>query len=107
VRDQLAFFWRSDRPDRPCLMAKGEIDLHVANDFRDALADVILDADKPAVLDLTGVTFFGSSGVAALIDSKVLAEDRGVQLIVEPSPIVRRVLEVVRLGHELSLHDVA
>jgi anti-anti-sigma regulatory factor len=54
-------------------------------------------------VDLTGVTLFGSSGVAALIDSKVLAEDRGVDLIVEPSCVVRRVLEVVRLDDEFAL----
>jgi len=85
-------------------MAKGEIDLECENDFRDALADVILDAERPAVVDLTGVTFFGSPGVEALIDSKVLAEDRGVRLIVEPSELVRRVLEVIALDEEFTSH---
>jgi anti-anti-sigma factor len=102
VSQQIASFWRADRPEAPCLMAKGEIDMHVEYEFRDALADVVLDAERPAVIDLTGVTFFSSSGIAALIDSKVLAEDRGVRLTVEPSGVVRRLLEVVRLDDEFA-----
>jgi anti-anti-sigma factor len=103
--EHIADFWRADRPEAACLMARGEIDLHVEDDFRDALADVITDGRSPAVLDLTGVTFFGSQGIAALIDSKVLAEERGVHLIVEPSAIVRRMLEVLRLDDEFALQS--
>jgi anti-anti-sigma factor len=105
--EQIASFWRADRAEAPCLMVKGEIDLEVADEFRDALADVILDAESPAVLDLTGVTFFSSPGIAALIDSKVLAEDRGVHLIIEPSGVVRRVLQVIRLEDEFALQEHA
>jgi anti-sigma B factor antagonist len=104
VVEHVVSFWRSDRPEAPCLMAKGEIDFGSENDFRDALADVLLDAEQRAVIDLTCVTFFGSAGIESLIDSGVLAEDRGVRLIVEPSELVRRVLEMVALAEEFAPH---
>ena len=45
----------------------------------------------PIDVDLSGVTFFGAAALRALLD----AADRNPHLrVVEPSPVVRRVLEI-------------
>jgi anti-sigma B factor antagonist len=96
---------REDRPDAVCLVVEGDIDLADIGRFHDAAYRLIRDARSPAVMDLTGVTFFNSSGIGALVTAQTEAEAAGVELIVEPSPIVRRVLEVIGLADKFELRD--
>ena len=47
----------------------------------------------PIDVDLSGVTFFGAAALRAILD----AADRNPYLrVVEPSPVVRRVLDITR-----------
>jgi len=86
--------------DPPRLVVTGEIDLDVAKPFRDALRTVIDEAHSPAYVDLERVTFFNSTGIGVLIEAKQHADTRGVEIVVNASPSVMRVLEVVGLlGH--------
>ena len=101
-----ASFRRVERADvGPCLVAQGEIDDHVTDEFTDAVADVVCRAEGAAVLDLTGVTYLGSNGIGALIIGEAAAEDAGVRLMIEPSTIVRRVLETTAMDSYFELHD--
>jgi len=96
----IASFRTALRPSATCLVVEGEIDTNVVADFTAAIFDVVIVADAAAVLDLTRVTFFGSEGISCLITGQALANDHEVALVIEPSRIVRRVLEIAGLeGH--------
>jgi len=99
----IASFRRQDRPEAVCLVVEGEVDLADIAEFHQAAAALIADARSPAVLDLTGVTFFNSSGIGCLATAEKAAESQGVHLVVEASPAVRRVLDIVGLA---EIYDV-
>jgi anti-sigma B factor antagonist len=85
------------------LTVVGEIDLGVADEFRRALIGAVEAATTAASVDLTGVTFFNSTGIAVLLEGRRAAGKRGVRLVIEPGSAVRRVLELVGLGEHLDL----
>lgn len=93
-----AGFERRNRAGKPMLLVRGEIDLAAADDFRDELRRLIAQATSPMLVDLSAVAFMDSSGIDALANARRRAVDEGVELIlVEPSPPVRRVLELTGL----------
>jgi len=92
---------RSDSASGPVLSVIGEIDMSVAAEFADALHRVIDDARSPAYVDLTGVTFFDSSGISALCAARRHAEYSNVVLVVHPSRQVRSTVEIVGLADML------
>jgi anti-anti-sigma regulatory factor len=49
--------------------------------------------------------FCDSSGINALVHAQRVATRQSVDLILEPSPAVRRILEIVRLEHEFHTTD--
>jgi anti-anti-sigma factor len=100
---RLGSFHRHDRPGRPVLVVDGDIDDRLVVAFSDAIVTTILDASGSVLLDMRGVTYFGSTGVAALITGQALAHDHGIELAIEPSRIVRRVLEVTGLADFFAL----
>jgi anti-anti-sigma factor len=101
---RLGSFRRHDRPHLPRLVVDGDVDDRLVDDFTDAIFKTISDAHGSVVLDLSGVTYFGSNGIGALITADALAHDHGVELTIEPSRIVRRVLEVTGLADFFGLH---
>src|SRR3954469_20688283 len=107
MNEQIVSFRRADRPEAVCLVMDGEIDLAGKNVFDDAIATLVDDANSPAVVDLTRVTFFNSTGIRVLITAQEAAADRDVQLVIEPSPAVRHVLEITGLTQTFELRDPA
>ena len=97
---------RDDRAGTPRLVADGDIDDRMVEDFTDAIFETIRDAHGAAVLDLLRVTYFGSNGIGALITGKALAHDHGVELVIEPSRIVRRVLYLTGLTDFFAIDHV-
>ncbi len=80
------------------LYVAGEVDM----DSADQLCDVIVACAGPAattvVLDLTDVTFLGSSGLRALISARrILAERRLTLCVDDCSQIVERILQITGL----------
>lgn len=96
---RLGSFRRDDHPHVPRLVVDGDIDDRLVEDFTDAIFKTIIDAHGSAVLDMTGVTYFGANGIGALVTGKALARDHHVELVIEPSRIVRRVLVITGLAH--------
>lgn len=86
------------------LSVAGEIDLANVAEF-DAALHGMLAGGSSAVLDLTEVTHFGSTAIGALIDAHAIAGERSVRMVIRPSAIVRRVLEVTRLDDTFVLAD--
>ena len=83
------------------LVVAGELDAHSAPALRERIA---ASDDAATVLDMSGVTFMDSSGLRVLIDAHQAAAGRGTQLVVhEPSPSVRRILEIAGVLDHLDV----
>ncbi|MFL6140239.1 MAG: STAS domain-containing protein [Labedaea sp.] len=97
----------SSRPADGCvvLTVTGEVDL-LTTPGLDAEITKQLSGNPPStlVLDLTGVVFFGSSGLAALIRAATVAQERGVRLLLVASG--RAVLRPLEVTTTASLFDV-
>lgn len=78
------------------LSVAGEIDMLSAPVLEDAAVVELAGAPAVLVLDLHRVTFFGGSGIAALLNVLDEACGLGVALrLARPSSVVRRVLNIV------------
>jgi len=83
----------------------GELDMLTAPDLRVAVADRIPSVEL-VVLDLDGVRFLGTSGLAALIELREQAHRAGVELrIACPERRVLRPIGIAGLHHLFDIHD--
>jgi stage II sporulation protein AA (anti-sigma F factor antagonist) len=83
----------------------GELDLDRADDVRDSLART---ASTPGCrylrVDVSGLGFIDSYGLGALVSARNSAAAAGVTLtLAEPSPPVRKAVEVTGLGDVFGL----
>jgi anti-sigma B factor antagonist len=77
------------------LTVQGEVDTLTAPAFAAATTDLVTGPDETLVIDLTGVRFLASSGLAVLIQAAQGAEERGARLrLVVATRAVRRPLEI-------------
>jgi anti-sigma B factor antagonist len=80
------------------LPLEGEIDLHVSPRVERALASIIKGRPNHVVVDLSGVTFIDSSGLAALVHAKQSIEGYGGKLALSGiNDCVRPIFEMARL----------
>ena len=87
---------RTARPAPDCvvLFVLGEVDLVTAPELELAISRELAAAPARLVLDLSGVTFFGSLGLAALIRGTELAAAHEVRLVLVTNRFVRRTMEL-------------
>ena len=97
---------RTHRPAPNCvvLTVMGEIDLVTVPGLEAAISEHVAAAPC-LVIDLSGVTFFGSMGVAAIMRAMTLAEDRGTRLRLIAGARVLRTLEVTKTAELFTVHD--
>lgn len=80
-----------------CLVLSGELDLATAETFRAHLR-VAVQGTGGIMLDLRDLRYLDSSGLNALLDTHRDASPSGRRIaLVKPSPVVRRILSVLRL----------
>lgn len=92
-----------DHPDRTVLIVRGDVDLTVLPELRSALVDAIHTGRPLVELDLAGVPFIDSAGLGVVIGGLKRARTHGKNLIViQPSPRVRKVLELTDLDEVLG-----
>lgn len=92
-------------PGTAVLEVNGEIDTLTAPAFTDATAELMTGPDETLVIDLTGVRFLASSGLAVLITAAHRAEERGTRLrLVVSTRAVRRPLEITGTDQLFDLH---
>jgi anti-sigma B factor antagonist len=72
---------------------KGELDMATAGDLSEVLKEAA-GRNDPIVLDLSEVSFMDSSGLRALLEGAGLPKVSGPVVILNPSPQVRRVLDI-------------
>ncbi|WP_169734272.1 STAS domain-containing protein [Hamadaea tsunoensis] len=80
----------------------GELDLGSRTRLQAALAEAI-EAGRPVVVDLSGLTFMDSTGIAVLTNARRAAGEAGVPLTVtEATGTVERILEMTGVRQFLS-----
>jgi anti-sigma B factor antagonist len=89
------------------LTAEGEIDIASAPRLRDQLLAALgLEPALPVTLDMAGVTFLDSTGLAALVEVHRLAGEGGRRLcLLSPRRSVRRILHLTQLDALLEVHS--
>jgi anti-sigma B factor antagonist len=80
----------------------GELDISTAQALEAALVPITAEHPRRLVFDLSGLRFMDSAGIAVLIGAA--AKVAAVQLR-NPSPIVRRVVEVTGLSDVLPIES--
>ena len=81
----------------------GAVDLLTAPQFRLALEEQVAAPTRTLVIDLDGIDFMGSHGVAVLLDTHIRAAELGVHLMVAGGRrTVVRVLELTGLDMVLD-----
>jgi anti-anti-sigma factor len=87
---------------------RGELDLATVPVLRerlDSLGDVAT-APSRVVIDLTGVTFIGSAGLALLVEQHAKCAERNVVLVVVASgSVVPRAIQVTALDQVFAVHE--
>jgi anti-sigma B factor antagonist len=84
---------------------EGDIDLQSSPDARKVLLECVA-RKKPVLVDLSGVGYIDSSGVASLVESLQTARKAGSTLVlVSVSDGARRVLELARLDKVFTICD--
>ncbi|MDY7011582.1 MAG: STAS domain-containing protein [Planctomycetota bacterium] len=85
--------------------ASGEIDLHRSAVFQEALLEPLNHRPQRMIVDMTGVSFMDSSGVASLV--KLLSRVRRDKVdlrLAGLAPRVRSVFEITRLDTVFDLY---
>jgi anti-sigma B factor antagonist len=90
----------SDMDGSTILTLAGELDISTVNGLRDTITTVLDRAPEHLVVDLTGVTFMDSTGIALLLQ---IAERLPRTELRNPTPLIRRVLEMTGLVEALPI----
>ena len=97
---------RSERDGLTVLELGGELDLSASPRLADAL-DGIADEDRRVVLDLRGLEFMDSTGLAVILRYHQRAKDGRFDLVVVRGPeAVDRVFRVTQTDRLLEMLDV-
>jgi anti-anti-sigma factor len=84
----------------------GEIDLANAAELRACLTDCLDNGSTDITVDMQGLTFIDSSGLAVLAHVAELAESRGGRLTLQkPAPNVYKVLDITGLSTLIRVTD--
>jgi anti-sigma B factor antagonist len=84
--------------DQTRVVVSGDVDLYSSPELRKAVLAAAPRAAAVVAVDLGGVTYMDSSGVATLVEGLRSAKEHGkIFLLVAPSPAVLKVLELARL----------
>ncbi len=76
----------------------GEVDLYTSPDLRTAIMKSVPSADSGVEVELAGVDYMDSSGVATLVEGfKSARENSKTFVLLRPSSSVMKVLELARL----------
>ena len=87
-------------------LLEGEIDLHYAPVLRTLLQNKVQTRCRALVIDLTGVTFIDSSGLAAIIEYfRDSGDCEGVLCLAGLNDTLETVFEIVRLDKVIPIFE--
>ena len=93
-----AFLIEGEGP--PVLLVRGELDVSSAEQIRPVIEKVLQRHDQHVVVDVSGLTFMDSTGIAVLL---TLAHGVDHLQLRDPSPMVRQIVEMTGLSEILRL----
>lgn len=89
---------KEELPSGFLIRVVGEVDLYSSPELRKAILKAVPSAEGGLAIDMAGVTYIDSSGVATLVEGLRSAREHGTGFaLVSPSPAVMQVLELARL----------
>ncbi len=92
-------------PGQVRVVVAGEVDLSWSAEIRDQILKALRE-QVPVKVDLSGVDYIDSSGIAALVEGLQQARKHGVPFVLQrPSKAVRSVLELARLDQVFELEE--
>jgi anti-sigma B factor antagonist len=101
---ELSVAVRTHEPDEVVVLAaSGEVDLLTVRRLRESIERALAEAPRLLVVDLTGVSFFGSSGLAVLVEFRQVAGSRTELRVVATGPSLRA-LQVTGLSDVFAVH---
>ncbi len=87
------------------VVLKGEVDLNSSSPVRTILLQS-LSEKKNVLVDMAGVSYIDSSGIAGLVEAFQLARKAGTRFgLVGVSPPALRVLQLMRLDEVFPIHS--
>lgn len=86
------------RPGTLRVTVTGEIDMATRPRLEEELDRAVAAGPERLVVDLLGVGFCGVTGVAALGRLRARCADAGIDLVLKPSGVVRRALDLAAVG---------
>jgi anti-sigma B factor antagonist len=93
-----------DTPPFRVIRLSGDVDLHSSPQARQAILDAV-KAGKPLLVDLSGVSYMDSSGVASLVEGYQTARKQGLEFgITAPAAPAMSVLKLARLDKVFPIH---
>jgi anti-anti-sigma factor len=102
--DNRGAHWQDGEPGHGRLRYDGDLDLASSVTLLQAVRVQLRTRPQTLALDLSGVAFIDVAGLRAVISCRRMAAARGIQLqVVEVSPPVRRLLELVGLSSAFGL----
>ena len=81
----------------------GELDLATGPDLETTVREVLAARPWRLTIDLTAVTFCGSTGLRTLVTLDAAAGEAGTRVAIRPTPAIRRLLRITHLDTALSL----
>ena len=84
----------------------GEINLSQTSRFQEELSDVLTEKPTQVILDLAGVSYMDSSGIASLVKMLSRARAAGATMhLVGASARIRSLFEITRLDNVFDIRD--
>jgi anti-sigma B factor antagonist len=93
---------RSDPTGVTIVTVSGDLDISNAGRLEEAVASITAERPERLIFDLSGLRFMDSAGIAVLLDAA--GKVNAVRLR-DPSPAVRRVVELTGLTDVLSIES--
>jgi anti-sigma B factor antagonist len=90
--------------DTIVLSVGGVIDLATAAELQDAMHAAQASARRNLIVDLTGVSFMSSAGLAILAEAHAVMKRRGKFAVVANNAVILRPLEITRLADVLDVY---
>lgn len=95
---------RFEKTDDGCVIyASGEIDLSNSQQLRKTIL-AALKTNQKVIVDLSGVKYIDSSGIASLVEGLQFSKTKGKEFILtKPSPQVSAIMELARLDKVFTI----
>lgn len=88
------------------VILSGEVDLYNSPQVRKKLTELINHKNPHIIVDLSGVTYMDSSGLATLVEAmQKIAKNNGKFILVGIKGAVKNMFEIARLNEVFSIYE--